>query len=1510
MIFEDRWFQKEAVESVYRYFENGSTGNPVIAAPTGCHAIDSEILMFDGTIKKVQDIKVGDFLMGPDSKPRTVLNLARGRQEMRLITPVKGEPFVVNKDHILNVKKVSESSKKECWNCDLQRNENVSISTLENSAKYFRHVRKLRRVGVDFLDKPLPLEPYFLGLMIGDGSLANGTVTFTGSEISSDRAMMKVCKQFNLKLSRNKKPVGEAIYYRLSKKPNAKFGKRNELYLEFEKIGLGRTNSHTIFIPEIYKLNGERNRLELLAGLIDSDGYYNKRCNVYEYVTVSKQLANDVKFLARSLGFAAYVKEKDAKLYGVFKSKAYRLYISGDVDRVPVRIDYKKAKKRIINKDVLCTGFKIEKLPENDFFGFHISGDHLYLDSNFIVHHNTGKSLIIAMLATRIMREYPNQKIMMLTHVKTLIEQNAEKLQMIWPTAPIGIYSAGLNERSMLQPVIYAGVQSVYSALKKSEKKDQDTPPQYRHFGWRDIIIIDECFSPDTEILTEKGFVKFEDLDVCKVAQYDVSNEEISFTEPLHYIRKPAADGLLKIKSNKNFDLLLTPKHEMIVNSKKVKAENVVKGSNYKMPMAGKGIGVETTLESWEKLAICYQADGSLHKENINGSIIMAFSFSKERKIEKFLELMREGDFSWNEVSGKASRNVKVKARRRFMVYMPLLVSKSIEGYFSIPHLSEVKAKEIIEYMNLWDGHVATKNIYLYTTTNKKMADFYQAVATLANYRSDLTITEDNRKETFNTCYRLFVNKSSNVATTSSFEPEKIEYCGDVYCVEMPKGAIVVRRNGKVLITGNCHMLSPEAETMYQFVIGKFKEINPQLKIIGLTATPYRLKQGMITDGGIFTDICYDITKVDSFNRLIAEGYLAPLVPRPTETEIDVSSVGLVGSEFNSKQMDAVVDNKDTIYKAIKESVTYGQNRSCWIAFASSIENAEHIAEMLRYFNVNAVAVHSKNEAQVNAERMRDFKEGKITCLVSKNMLTTGFDCPQIDMIIDLRPTMSPALHVQKNGRGTRPAPGKKDCVAKGSLVLTNEGLVKIENVTTGMKVWDGVEWVSHGGAVCKGVKEVINYEGLCGTKDHKVWTKQGWKTLWECQQKQIEIAVTGNNEKAIREAENYFTGHFKKREKFKSLRENAMFRLLKTIRNGVYKFDDGESQLPSLRKSESCTEMALLKMQCCKTKMHKFKKSCLGALRRAWHKIRVFESAENGFVYSREFRFASKHGNRSNRQQQKLRTWQFKMVESFPKFSTHKKTKTECFFTSNADFASRNKICRRNFGKSRKSRFYNGRSDRKILQKIVQTKREVWDILNAGSLHRFTVNNLLVSNCVVLDFARNVPRLGPVNDPYLPKRSTKGKAGDAPIWICPACGVYNHAAARQCTNCGEVHTFKDKLFSTAGKHELIRDDTPQVSDFKVTMVFYSLHNKANSPPMMKVVYACGLRMFQEFVMLEHSSDFAAKRSRDWWRQRHNDEPPLTTHEALQKVSELRTPKSISVHINKKPYPEILQVEW
>ncbi len=515
----------------------------------------------------------------------------------------------------------------------------------------------------------------------------------------------------------------------------------------------------------------------------------------------------------------------------------------------------------------------------------------------------TGKSHVIANLIKRIFCMYPNQRVMMITHVKKLIQQNAEKLMQVWPTAPLGIYSAGLKSRDMIMPIVFGGIQSVAKAIARSLEDDSNQliPQHMKHFGWRDLIFIDEA-----------------------------------------------------------------------------------------------------------------------------------------------------------------------------------------------------------------------------------------------------------------------------------------------------------------------HLLSPNEDTEYQYVIAELKKINPHIKVIGFTATPYRMKQGMITDdNGIFTDICYDITGIEAFNRMIAEGFMSPIISKPTRTIIDVSNVGMVGGEYNQKQVDKAVDTDEITYKACCEIMEYASNRNSWMIFGSSIDNAEHINAMLQSFGVNSVVVHSK--LKDCDQRILDFQNGQYQCIVNKDMLTTGFDHPPIDFIGDLQPTMSPGKHVQKWGRGTRPSP------------------------------------------------------------------------------------------------------------------------------------------------------------------------------------------------------------------------------------ATHK------------------------------------------------------------------------SNCLGLDFAGNVRRLGPINDPVKPRKPGQG-GGDAPIRICDACGAYNHASARTCCNCGIEFSFETKIFGTAGTEAFLRSDAPIVEYFKVAKVIYNLHEKKDangvltSPPSIKVSYFCGLQMFNEWIMLEHGG-LPGKKARDWWKSRHQEEPPPTTYQALQRVSELRKPAQIRVWVNKK-YPDILGYEY
>ena len=232
-----------------------------------------------------------------------------------------------------------------------------------------------------------------------------------------------------------------------------------------------------------------------------------------------------------------------------------------------------------------------------------------------------------------------------------------------------------------------------------------------------------------------------------------------------------------------------------------------------------------------------------------------------------------------------------------------------------------------------------------------------------------------------------------------------------------------------LVIVDEAHLISPNDETMYQRFIGMLMVANPNLKVIGLTATPWRLGHGSIIEGGIFTDLCFDLTTVSAFNRLIAEGYIAPLVPKRTSTQFDLDGVHVRGGDYIPAELQVAVDKEAVTLSAIQESIYLGADRKCWLVFCSGIEHAEHTSDIMNHMGVPNLTVHSRMAVQQRDAAIAALRQGTIRAVVNNNVLTTGFDHPAIDMIVMLRPTESTVLWVQMLGRGTRPWVNKKDCL-------------------------------------------------------------------------------------------------------------------------------------------------------------------------------------------------------------------------------------------------------------------------------------------------------------------------------------------------------------------------------------------------------------------------------------------------------------------------------------------------
>lgn len=234
-----------------------------------------------------------------------------------------------------------------------------------------------------------------------------------------------------------------------------------------------------------------------------------------------------------------------------------------------------------------------------------------------------------------------------------------------------------------------------------------------------------------------------------------------------------------------------------------------------------------------------------------------------------------------------------------------------------------------------------------------------------------------------------------------------------------------------LLIIDECHLVSEKEETSYRTIIYELYKINPYIKVIGLTATPFRLKSGMLTEGGIFTDIAYNLCDVDNFNRLLKDGYLSPLITKKTVTRINTDNVSVQAGEYNLKQLEQVADVDEITYNALSELVEYGvnDNRKSWLIFGTSVKHCEHINQVLLSFGIESAVTHSKLSSKENDYNIEAFKAGDLRCLINNNKLTTGFDHPSIDLIGMLRPTMSPNLHIQMLGRGLRIAEGKENCL-------------------------------------------------------------------------------------------------------------------------------------------------------------------------------------------------------------------------------------------------------------------------------------------------------------------------------------------------------------------------------------------------------------------------------------------------------------------------------------------------
>lgn len=476
-----RYYQDEAENAVFDYWQE-EAGNPLVDLATGCHAAGTKILMYDGTTKSVELVAVNDNIMGPDSKPRRVLRTVSGREMMYRVTPKKGDPFIVNEGHILSLKTTNEGKKAQKYpNTHTAGGEieNITVAEYLAKTKSWKHLRKLWRVGVDFnyaANDNLPVPAYIVGALLGDGSLTNNVgITNMDHQVLDEVCDYAESVGVNARVTQK---AGNKAWQVFFPDDLASRSTRNRLVAQLELAGVWGMTCAEKGIPHVYKTGSRNTRLNVLAGLLDTDGHLSGGNN-FDFISKSKTLSNDVAFVARSLGLAAYVNPCMKFCQTGGGGEYWRVNISGDTNIIPNRVDRQKASPRRQIKNPLVTGFSIEPIGEGDYYGFALDGDHLYLTEDFTVHHNTGKSYVMANLIKRLAVNWPDMRIMVATHVAELIEQNYLELLGVWPFAPAGIYSAGLGRRDAHSQIIFAGIQTVHNKVKQ--------------IGHIDVLMVDEC---------------------------------------------------------------------------------------------------------------------------------------------------------------------------------------------------------------------------------------------------------------------------------------------------------------------------------------------------------------------------------------------------------------------------------------------------------------------------------------------------------------------------------------------------------------------------------------------------------------------------------------------------------------------------------------------------------------------------------------------------------------------------------------------------------------------------------------------------------------------------------------------------------------------------------------------------------------------------------------------------------------------------------------------------------
>lgn len=396
----------ETHNTYYPLYKDKSKFIILVTGGRGCEKPDQRVMMADLTTKAIKDIKVGDKVMGDDGTPRTVLDTHKGYGKLYYVQQSNADDYVVNDGHILCLKKGDKEEFGYSQKCGSYRKYpsypkyvDMPIEEYISKPKSFQRVFRGYKCGsIPYPEQAVKIDPYMLGVWLGDGTSTRFHITNPDKEIIEH--IYEFAKSRGMKVNVLDKEGTDCKIYSICYEDYRRLG--NPLVDILKEYGIF-DNKH---IPQEYISNSEQVRLELLAGLLDTDGYYDGYN--YEIIQKNEKLARQIKFVADTLGLRTSIRPKQSAYNGKDCGTCWRVTIEGDLCRIPCKVTRKKANphNERMHRTKTESSLRIRECGYGEWVGIYIDGNHHYLHEDGTEFHNSGKSYAVSTFIERLTFEY------------------------------------------------------------------------------------------------------------------------------------------------------------------------------------------------------------------------------------------------------------------------------------------------------------------------------------------------------------------------------------------------------------------------------------------------------------------------------------------------------------------------------------------------------------------------------------------------------------------------------------------------------------------------------------------------------------------------------------------------------------------------------------------------------------------------------------------------------------------------------------------------------------------------------------------------------------------------------------------------------------------------------------------------------------------------------------------------------------------------------------------------